>query len=109
MRELADQAARRIGQQRQPLGQFGARGEFGMRDQTGQDAVEQIDMIGAEARRTLQEQLADPARGIGAALRVATTDNVVKFRDQRWSTIIINLPKPAELAEFSGNLGSLRE
>jgi hypothetical protein len=55
-----------------------------MRDETGQDAVEQIDMIGAEARRTLQEELADTARGIGAALGVATTDNVVEFRDQRW-------------------------
>ena len=55
-----------------------------MRDETGQDTVEQIDMIGAEACRTLQEKLADAARGIGAALGVATTDNVVEFRDQRW-------------------------
>ena len=68
-RELADQTARRVGEQRQALGEIGARGEFGMRDETGQDAVEQIDMIGAETRRTLQEQLADPARGIGAAFR----------------------------------------
>ncbi len=48
-RELADQTARRVRQHRQPLGQIGARGELGMRDETGQDAVEQIDMIGAEA------------------------------------------------------------
>ena len=55
-----------------------------MRDETGQDTVEQIDMIGAEARRALQEKLADAPRGIGAALGVATIDNVVEFRDQRW-------------------------
>ena len=59
-------------------------GKLGMRDETGQDAVEQIDVIGAEARRTLQEKLADAARGIGAALGVATTDDFVEFRDQRW-------------------------
>ena len=57
---------------------------LGMRDKTGQDPVEQIDMIGAEACRPLQEKLADTARGIGAALGVATTDDVVEFRDQRW-------------------------
>ena len=51
MGELSDQAARRVGQQRQPLGQIGARVEFGMRDEAGQDAVEQIDVIGAEIRR----------------------------------------------------------
>ena len=84
MGELADQAARRVRQRRQPLGQFGALGDLGVRDETGQDAVEQIDMIGAEARRTLQKKLADAARGIGAALGIATTDDVVEFRDQRW-------------------------
>jgi hypothetical protein len=55
-----------------------------MRDETGEDTVEQIDMIGAEACRTLQEEFADTARGISATLRVATTDDVVEFRDQRW-------------------------
>jgi hypothetical protein len=84
MGELADQTARRVRQQRQALGQFGALVQFGMRDQTGQDAVEQFDMIGTETRRALQEELADATRGIGAALGVATTDNVVEFRDQRW-------------------------
>ena len=84
MGELADQTTRRVRQHRQALGQFGALGKLGMRDETGQDTVEQIDMIGAEARRTLQKKLADTARGIGAALGVATTDDVVEFRDQRW-------------------------
>ena len=84
MGELADQTTRRVRQHRQALGQLGALGKLGMRDETGQDTVEQIDMIGAEARRPLQEKLADTARGIGAALGVATTDDVVEFRDQRW-------------------------
>ena len=109
MGELADQTARRVRQQRQALGQFGARGEFGMRDEAGQDAVEQIDMIGAEARRALQEQLADAARGIGAALGVATPDDFVEFRDQRWSTVIINLSQTGRIGWFSGNLGGVRE
>ena len=69
MRELADQAARRIGEQRQPFGEIGARGDLGVRDQADQDAVEEIDMIGPEMARALQKQLADPARRIGAALR----------------------------------------
>ena len=100
VRELADQPARRIGQHRQPLGQFGARGKFGMRNETGQDAVEQIDMIGPEVRRALQEQFADPARGIGAALGVATPDDVVEFRGSAMVEVIINPLKPAELADF---------
>ena len=55
MCELANQSARRVAQQRQPLGQIGARGKFGMRNEAGQHAIEQIDVIGAEARSTLQE------------------------------------------------------
>ena len=55
VRELPDQFTRRIGQSRQPLGQIGALGEFGMRDEAGQHAVEQLDVIGAEVRGTLQE------------------------------------------------------
>ncbi len=50
MRELADQACAARCQHRQPLGQFGALGDFGMRDEAGQDTVKQIDMIGPEAR-----------------------------------------------------------
>ena len=75
-----------------------------MRDKTGQDTVEQIDMIGAEACRTLQEKLADAARGIGAALGVATTDNVVEFRDQRWR----NYHKPIQNLPFWRVFGQSR-
>ena len=49
-RELPDQPARRVGEGGQPFGQFGARGEFGVRNEIEQDAVEQIDMIGPEMR-----------------------------------------------------------
>ena len=84
MRELADQAARRVRQHGQALGEIGARVEFGMRDEAGQDAVEQLDVIGAKARGPLQKKFADAARGVSAARRVATPDDIVKFRDQRW-------------------------
>ncbi len=83
MGELVDQAARRIDEQRQPLGQIGARIAFGMRDQAGQHAVEEIDVVGPEAGRALQEQLAEPPRRIGTTLRVACSDDLVEFGDQR--------------------------
>ena len=83
MGELADQGARRVGEQRKPFGEIGARREFGMRDQAGQHAVEQIDVIGAEIRSALQEQLADPARGIGAAFGIVASDDFVESGDQR--------------------------
>ena len=82
-RELSDQAARRVGEQRQPFGQIGARGEFGMRNEAGQNAVEQLDMIGPEIRRPLQEQFGDPPRGVGAALGIAISDDLIKPGDQR--------------------------
>ena len=56
---------------RQPLGQIGAGGDFGMRNEIDQDAVEQIDVIGPEIRRALQKQFGDPARGLGAAFGIA--------------------------------------
>ena len=84
MRELADQAARRVREHRQAFGQFGAVGGFGVGDEAGQDAVEQIDVIGAKARGPLKKKVADAARGVGTTRRVATSDDIVKFRDQRW-------------------------
>ena len=68
-RELPDQPARRVGEDRQPFGQIGARGEFGVRDEPDQNAVEQLDMIGPIVRRPLQVQFGDPPRGLGTALR----------------------------------------
>ena len=104
VRELADEAARRIRQPRQPLGKISARFDFGVRDKTDQDTVEQIDMVGAEARCALQKQFADATRGVGAALGVATTDNVVEFRDQRWR----NYHKPIQNRPFWRVFGQSR-
>ena len=64
---MPDQRARRVGEQRQPFGEIGARGQFGMREQIDQDTVEQIDMIGPEIRGPLQKQFGDPPRGLGPA------------------------------------------
>ena len=101
MGELPDQRARRVDEQRQPLGELGARGEFGMRDEAGQDTVEQIDMIGAETGRTLQEQLADPARGIGAAFGIAASDDFVKPGISAVAGVM-KLSKPARIGWFFG-------
>ena len=109
MRELADQPARRVGEQRQPLGQIGARGDFGMRDQAGQDAVEQIDMIGAEIRRALQEQFADPARGIGAALRGRHDLTISSSPGISDGDCYHKPTQTGRIGRFSGNLGSVRE
>ena len=49
-RKLPDQPARRVGKERQPFGQFGAGGEFGVGNEADQDVVEQIDVIGPEIR-----------------------------------------------------------
>ena len=79
MGELVDQAARRIDEQRQSLGQIGARIALGMRDRAGQHVVEEIDVVGPEAGRALQEQLAEPPRRIGTTLRVACSNDLVEF------------------------------
>jgi hypothetical protein len=49
-RQLIHQRRRRIAQQRQPLGKVNTRSDFGMRNEAGEDAVEQIDMRGPELR-----------------------------------------------------------
>ena len=75
--------ARRVGEERQPLGQIGARGDFGVRNEIDQDAVEQIDVIGPEIGGPLQEQFGDPACGLGAALGIAMPDDLIEPGDQR--------------------------
>ena len=80
-RELPDQRARRVAEQRQPFGQIGARGDFGVRNELGQDAVEQVDVIGPQVGRPLQEQLADPARGLGEAFGIAMPDDFIEPGD----------------------------
>ncbi len=100
-RELPDQGARRIGEDRQPLGQIGACGKFGVWNEPGQNAVEQLDMIGPVIRRTLQVQLRDPPRGLGAALGIAISDDLIKPGDQRRGDTHPNTLKPAVLADIS--------
>jgi hypothetical protein len=99
MREPSDQPARRIGEPRQPFGQIGARGDLGVRNQAGQDAVEEIDMIGVEIPRALQKQFAEPARGLGAALWIADL-TISSSSGISAVTVDINLPEPAALAGF---------
>ena len=82
-RELPDQAARRIRQQRQPFGEIGARGDFGVRHKADQHAVKEVDMLGAEIRSPLQKQIRDPPRRVGTAFRIVTSDDLFKSGDQR--------------------------
>ena len=42
---------------RQPFGEIGPRGDFGVRNEVDQNAVEQIDVIGPQLRGLLHEQL----------------------------------------------------
>ena len=108
-RELPDQRARRIGEQRQPLGKFGARGGFGMRDEVDQESVEQIDMVGPQVRGALKEQLGDPACGLGAALGIAIPDDLIEPGDQRRGDChrTAQLARPRETARGStGNLSA---
>jgi hypothetical protein len=82
-RELPDQPARRIGNQRQPLCQLNTRGNFGVRNEVDQNTVEQIDVIGPQSSRRLQVQIGDPARCLGAAIGIAVFDDLIKPGDQR--------------------------
>ena len=103
-------AARRVGEQRQPLGQIGARGDFGMRNEVDQNAVEQIDVIGPEIRGPLQEQFGDPARSLGAGawdrhvLTISSSPGISEV-----ATVINTLLKPAASAGLCRNLGRLGE
>ena len=81
--QLVDQRGRRVAEHGQPLGKVGARGDFGVRNEADQDAVEQIDMRGLELRGAGQKQFRNFARGIGAALRIAVFDDVIKSGDER--------------------------
>ena len=54
-----------------------------MRNEIDQDAVEQIDMIGLEIRRPLQEQFSDLERYVREALGIALPDNLIEPGDQR--------------------------
>jgi len=84
-RELPDQRARRVGDQRHSLGKLDSRGELGVRNEIDQQAVDQIDVIGfePEPRSVLEEQLRDRPRGLSAALGIAMPDDLIEPGDQR--------------------------
>ncbi len=82
-REVPDQGARSVGDDGQPLCQIGTRGEFGVRNETDQNAIKQIDVIGPEIRGPPQEQFGDAAGGLGEAFGVAMPDDLIKPGDQR--------------------------
>ena len=48
--QQVDQRGRRVAEHGQALGKVGSRSDFGVRNEAGQDAVEQIDMRGPELR-----------------------------------------------------------
>src|ERR1700749_488870 len=82
-RQLADQIARRVVEQRQALGQHDARAGLGMRDEIAQDAVEQLDVIDMKARRALEIQFGDPPGGLAETFGIAALDDLVEPWDQR--------------------------
>ncbi len=84
-RELSDQGTRRVAEHGQSFGQIGPRGDFGVRNEIDQNAIEQIDVIGPQTSSSLQEQLGDPARGLGAAFGIAMSDDLIEPGDQRGS------------------------
>ena len=79
---MRDEAAWRVGEDRQPLGQLGTGGGFGVRNEIHQNAVEQIDVIGPEARSPKQEQFGDPPGRLGAAFGIAMLDDLIELGDQ---------------------------
>jgi len=72
-----------LAKQRQPFGEIGAGGNFGVRHKADQDAVKEVDMLGAEICRALQEQIGNPPRRIGTASRIGAPDDFFEPRHQR--------------------------
>jgi hypothetical protein len=99
-RELPDQSARRIGNDRQPLCQLSTRGKFGVGNEVDQGTVEQIDVIGPQSGSLLEVQLGDPPRRLGAAIGIAVLDDFIEPGDQRGCDCHQNIPKPATAASF---------
>ena len=99
-RELPDQPARRVDNDRQPLCQLNTRGNFGVRNEVDQGAVKQIDVIGPQSSNRLEVQLGDPARRLGAAIGIAVFDDFIEPGDQRGCDCHQNIPRPATAASF---------
>src|SRR5436305_18361 len=102
-RELPDQSARRIDNDRQPLCQIDTRANFGVRNEVDQSTVKQIDVIGPQSSSRLQVQLGDPARRLGAAIGIAVFDDVIEAGDQRgwdWHQTYLSPPQRRVLRQF---------
>ena len=82
-RELAQQCARRVGEQRKALGKLGASDRFDIGHEIDQDVVEQRDMARPQLRGILEKQFGDPTRGLGAARRIAVADDFIESGDER--------------------------
>jgi hypothetical protein len=82
---MSDQSARRVGQERQSLGEIDARGKLGMGNEIDQNAVEQIDVIGSVFRGACEEQFGDSPCGFAQAFGIAISDDLIEPGDQRGS------------------------
>jgi hypothetical protein len=107
-RELPDQTARRVGEDRQPFGQIGARGEFGVRNEIDQNAVEQVDVVGPVVRGSCRNssaiRRAASARRLGSAcLTISSSPGISDV------ATVIKHTQTRHNGEFSVNLGWLRE
>ena len=109
-RELTDQAARRVGEERQPFGQIGPRSEFGMWNETDQNAVKQT--------RHDRAGNSPPPAGYSSAIRraasarrlgIAISDDLIEPGDQRCGDSHPNTLKTRRIGGFSGTLGRLGE
>jgi hypothetical protein len=106
--QQVDQRGRRVAEHGQALGKVGSRSDFRVRNEAGQDAVEQIDMRGLELSGTGQKQFRDFVRGIGAAPRIAVLDDVIETGDQRRGPSHRHT-RNAVRRQISGNLSGLCE
>jgi hypothetical protein len=79
-----------------------------VRNEVDQNAVEQIDVIGPEARSPKQEQFGDPPARLGAAFGIAMFDDLIELGDQGGSECHQTHSKPPD-RRVSGNLGGLHE
>jgi hypothetical protein len=79
-----------------------------MRNQIGQNAVKQLDVIGPEICGAPEEQFGDPARRLGAAPGIAMSDDLIEAGDQRRGDCHQTHSKPPH-RQVLGNLGRLGE
>ena len=77
-----NELGRRIDQFSQPLGQHAARVDFGLRDQAGEDAVEQVHVGRLKPGRALQEQVGNLPDRLAAARGIAVADDFLKPRNE---------------------------